>query len=147
MAVEIAFGIATTLIGELRKVIERTKNAEQEEKNKLRQALQHIEASLDQAIIKIGLCARYEGDYYSPKELQLYIPSIALNINEVANATKDIFPREIYDGLINLANQFVSFNREINSLEMGKDFHPNLKKLLDAINKLKGLLSSVGSEK
>ena len=135
------------LIEVLHKEIERVRDSKQEGKDKLRKALLSIEASLDQAIIKIGLCARYEGDYHSPKELQLYIPSIALNINEVANATKDIFPREIYDGLINLANQFVSFNREINSLEMGKDFHPNLKKLLDAINKLKGLLSSVGSEK
>ena len=49
-----------------------------------------IETSLDSALIKINLCKKY--GYYEPEKLQSYVPGIALEINETAKATKDIFP-------------------------------------------------------
>lgn len=131
------------LIGAIHKEIDRYRDSKKEEKDNLRKALLLIETSLDSALIKINLCKKH--GHYMPRKLQLYVPDIALEINEIAKATRDIFPREIYDGLINLANQFVSFNEEINSLSLGKSFQPNLEKLLEETNKLKDLLKGVDS--
>ena len=79
------------LVGAIHKEIDRIRDSKQEEKDSLRKALQLIETSLDSALMKINLCKKY-GDYMS-KELQSCVPGIALEINEVAKATRDTFPR------------------------------------------------------
>jgi len=132
------------LIGAIHKEVDRYRDSKQEEKDNLGKALLLIETSLDSALIKINLCK--EHGHHMPRKLQLYVPNIALEINEIAKATRDIFPREVYEGLINLANQFVSFNEEINSLSLGKSFQPDLDKLLEEMSKLKELLKDIDSK-
>jgi len=133
------------LFGAIHKEIEGYRDSKQKEKNNIKKALLSIEISLDSSLIKINLCKKH--GHYTAKKLQVYIPDIALEIHEIAKATRDIFPREVYDGLITLANQFVSFNEEINSLYIGKSYQQDLVKLLEEISRLKELLKEINSKK
>ena len=104
------------LFAAIHKESERYRDSKKEEKDSLRKALLLIESSLESALIKIKLCER-EG-YYDTIELKLYVPGIALKINETAMGLRDTCPREIYDRLRDLVNRFVSFNKKIDSLSL-----------------------------
>ena len=102
---------------------------------------------MDSALIKIKLCKKY--GCYELEKLQSCVPDIALEINTTAKATRDTFPREIYDGLMDLANRFVSFNELVNSptINSAEAFDSNLKSLLEEVDKLKEFLKNADSKK
>ena len=90
---------------------------------------------LNMAILKIKLCK--EHGYHKPSKLQLCIPDIVLEINQVAILTKDVFAIDIYNGLIEIANYLVEFNEKINSLTLGTRIEPDVETILSNLKSLK----------
>lgn len=126
-------GIDAT-IQALHKETERYRDAKIEEKKKIMDAFLSIKAVLNGAILKIRLCK--EHGYHHPKKLQLYVPEIVLEINQVAGLTKDILDIDIYNGLIIMANWLVDFNEKINSLNLGTKTEPDIKEILKSLEDL-----------
>jgi len=123
------------IISAIHKETERYRDAQSEEKKKIRDAFLSIKVILNTSILKIELCK--EHGHYKPSKLQWCIPDIALEIDRVAVETKDILDVDIYNGFTIMTKYLVDFNEKINSLSLGVSIREDVADIIKTLGDLK----------
>lgn len=128
------FGI-DAIIQAVHRETERYRDAKAGEKKAIRDAFLSLKVALNTAILKVKLCGT--GTHYLLTKLELYLPEVALELNDTATRIKDVLEVNIYDGLVNLANDIVKINEQIPYKTLNVRISPQVKELLSGLEKLK----------
>jgi hypothetical protein len=128
------FGI-DAIIQAIHRETERYRDSKKKEKEQIRDAFVKLKTALNTAIIQIELTVSYGS--FDVKQIRLYLPEIALNINKTAVEIKDILGLDIYNGLIGLAENVVEINQKANSLTFGVGIEDEVKQLVSNLKDLR----------